>query len=50
MRLDPFVGAYLADPAYVWRRLLDESDGVHHDPGLAPVLAAWVRDLVRVHL
>lgn len=34
MRLNPFVGAYLADPAYVWRRLLDGPDRVHHDPDL----------------
>ncbi|MEU4779769.1 cytochrome P450 [Micromonospora sp. NPDC023633] len=34
MRLDPFVGAYLVDPAQVWRRLLDEPDRAHHDPDL----------------
>ncbi|MFG1779931.1 cytochrome P450 [Micromonospora sp. NPDC049051] len=34
MRLDPFVGVYLADPARVWRRLLDDPDRVHHDPDL----------------
>ncbi|WP_225852472.1 cytochrome P450, partial [Micromonospora sp. AMSO12t] len=34
MRLDPFAGAYLTDPAQVWRRLLDEPEGVRHDPDL----------------
>ncbi|WP_176737224.1 cytochrome P450 [Micromonospora citrea] len=34
MRLDPFAGAYLSDPAHVWRRLLDESGGVRHDDEL----------------
>ncbi|MFG3706185.1 cytochrome P450 [Micromonospora sp. NPDC047670] len=47
MRLNPFVGAYLADPAYVWRRLLDESDGVHHDPDLGLWLIARHADVRR---
>ncbi|MDO3704486.1 cytochrome P450 [Micromonospora sp. C28SCA-DRY-2] len=34
MRLNPFAGAYLADPAQVWRRILDTPGGVHHDPDL----------------
>ncbi|MBQ1076699.1 cytochrome P450 [Micromonospora sp. C31] len=34
MRLDPFVGAYLVDPAQVWRRLLDDPVRVHHDSDL----------------
>ncbi|MFI7428785.1 cytochrome P450 [Micromonospora sp. NPDC049836] len=34
MRLNPFAGAYLADPAQVWRRFLDAPDGVHHDEDL----------------
>ncbi|MFY1594105.1 cytochrome P450 [Micromonospora sp. WMMD737] len=34
MRLDPFAGTYLTDPAQVWRRLLDEPEGVRHDPDL----------------
>ncbi|MGK5741120.1 cytochrome P450 [Micromonospora sp. URMC 103] len=34
MRLHPFDEPYLTDPAPVWRRLLDEPDGVVHDPDL----------------
>ncbi|MEV4544423.1 cytochrome P450 [Micromonospora echinaurantiaca] len=34
MRLNPFAGAYLADPAQVWRRILDTPGGVRHDPEL----------------
>ncbi|MER7456648.1 cytochrome P450 [Micromonospora sp. NPDC126480] len=34
MRLNPFAGAYLTDPAPVWRRLLDGAGGVHHDEEL----------------
>ncbi|WP_422733174.1 cytochrome P450 [Micromonospora sp. WMMD558] len=34
MRLNPFAGAYLADPAQVWRQLLDVPGGVHHDDEL----------------
>ncbi|MFG2108907.1 cytochrome P450 [Micromonospora chersina] len=34
MRWNPFAGAYLADPAQVWGRLLDSPGGVHHDEGL----------------
>ncbi|MEU8299930.1 cytochrome P450 [Micromonospora sp. NPDC048909] len=34
MRLNPFDEPYLTDPAGVWRRILDEPGGVHHDPDL----------------
>ncbi len=34
MRLNPFAGAYLTDPALVWRWLLDAPGGVHHDEDL----------------
>ncbi|WBB67984.1 cytochrome P450 [Micromonospora sp. WMMD812] len=34
MRLNPFDEQYLTDPAGVWRRVLDEPGGVHHDPDL----------------
>ncbi|KAB1915519.1 cytochrome P450 [Micromonospora sp. AMSO31t] len=34
MRWNPFAGAYLADPAQVWRELLDSPGGVHHDEDL----------------
>ncbi|WP_405093368.1 cytochrome P450 [Micromonospora sp. NBC_01392] len=34
MRLNPFAGAYLTDPAGVWARLLAADGGVHHDEEL----------------
>ncbi|MFI6263792.1 cytochrome P450 [Micromonospora sp. NPDC051006] len=34
MRLNPCDEPYLTDPAGVWRRILDEPGGVHHDPDL----------------
>ncbi|NES31614.1 cytochrome P450 [Micromonospora terminaliae] len=34
MRWNPFAGAYLADPAQVWRGLLESPGGVHHDEAL----------------
>ncbi|WP_089155557.1 cytochrome P450 [Micromonospora sp. NBS 11-29] len=34
MRLNPFAGAYLTDPAGVWARLLERDGGVHHDDEL----------------
>ncbi|MGW5561629.1 cytochrome P450 [Micromonospora sp. NPDC003944] len=30
MRLNPFTGVYLTDPASMWRRILDDPDGVHY--------------------
>ncbi|WP_433133086.1 cytochrome P450 [Micromonospora sp. CA-240977] len=30
MRLNPFAGVYLTDPASTWRRILDDPGGVHH--------------------
>ncbi|MGC5285005.1 cytochrome P450 [Micromonospora sp. DT231] len=30
MRLDPFVGVYLTDPAGMWRRILDDPGEVHY--------------------
>ncbi|SCF16473.1 hypothetical protein GA0070607_6343 [Micromonospora coriariae] len=38
MRLNPFTGAYLSDPASVWRRILDDPAGVHH----AEDLGLWL--------
>ncbi|RLP91426.1 cytochrome P450 [Micromonospora sp. BL4] len=38
MRLNPFTGAYLTDPASVWRRILDDPAGVHH----AEDLGLWL--------
>ncbi|MGQ5261386.1 cytochrome P450 [Micromonospora sp. ZYX-F-536] len=38
MRLSPFTGAYLTDPASVWRRILDDPDGVHY----AEDLGLWL--------
>ncbi|MBY8870707.1 cytochrome P450 [Micromonospora sp. PLK6-60] len=47
MRLDPFAGAYLADPAHVWRRLLDGPGGVHHDEDLGLWLITGHADVRR---
>ncbi|MGC4747425.1 cytochrome P450 [Micromonospora sp. DT201] len=30
MRLNPFTGAYLTDPASMWRHILDDPEGVHY--------------------
>ncbi|GGO20283.1 cytochrome P450 [Micromonospora parathelypteridis] len=30
MRLNPFTGAYLTDPASMWRHILDNPEGVHY--------------------
>lgn len=38
MRLNPFAGAYLTDPASMWRRILDDPDGVHY----AEDLGLWL--------
>ncbi|MBM0231932.1 cytochrome P450 [Micromonospora sp. STR1_7] len=38
MRLNPFTGAYLTDPASVWRRILDDPAGVHY----AEDLGLWL--------
>ncbi|MEU7585575.1 cytochrome P450 [Micromonospora sp. NPDC049230] len=38
MRLNPFTGAYLTDPASIWRRILDDPDGVHY----AEDLGLWL--------
>ncbi|WCN84065.1 cytochrome P450 [Micromonospora sp. LH3U1] len=38
MRLNPFAGAYLIDPASMWRRILDDPDGVHY----AEDLGLWL--------
>ncbi|MFF4880735.1 cytochrome P450 [Micromonospora sp. NPDC000668] len=38
MRLGPFTGAYLTDPASVWRRILDDPDEVHY----AEDLGLWL--------
>ncbi|MEU6076912.1 cytochrome P450 [Micromonospora sp. NPDC047074] len=47
MRLDPFVGAYLTDPAQVWRRLLADPERVHHDPDLGLWLISRHADVRR---
>ncbi|MBM0274925.1 cytochrome P450 [Micromonospora tarensis] len=38
MRLNPFTGIYLTDPARMWRRILDDPDGVHY----AEDLGLWL--------
>ncbi|WFE98886.1 cytochrome P450 [Micromonospora sp. WMMD964] len=38
MRLNPFAGIYLTDPASIWRRILDDPDGVHY----AEDLGLWL--------
>ncbi|MEU7972396.1 cytochrome P450 [Micromonospora sp. NPDC049089] len=38
MRLNPFTGVYLADPASMWRRILDDPAGVHY----AEDLGLWL--------
>ncbi|MET8232827.1 cytochrome P450 [Micromonospora sp. NPDC005298] len=38
MRLSPFSGIYLTDPASMWRRILDDPAGVHH----AEDLGLWL--------
>ncbi|MER7589853.1 cytochrome P450 [Micromonospora sp. NPDC127501] len=38
MRLNPFTGLYLTDPASMWRRILDDPDGVHY----AEDLGLWL--------
>ncbi|MEH1163838.1 cytochrome P450 [Micromonospora sp. CPCC 205539] len=38
MRLNPFNGVYLTDPASVWRRILDDPDEVHY----AEDLGLWL--------
>ncbi|MET8089222.1 cytochrome P450 [Micromonospora sp. NPDC005220] len=38
MRLNPFTGVYLTDPASMWRRILDDPDGVHY----AEDLGLWL--------
>ncbi|MEU8087438.1 cytochrome P450 [Micromonospora sp. NPDC049101] len=38
MRLNPFTGAYLTDPASIWQRILDDPDGVHY----AEDLGLWL--------
>ncbi|MFF0369983.1 cytochrome P450 [Micromonospora sp. NPDC005087] len=38
MRLNPFTGTYLSDPASVWRRILDDPAGVHY----AEDLGLWL--------
>ncbi|MEV1157870.1 cytochrome P450 [Micromonospora chokoriensis] len=38
MRLNPFTGTYLTDPASIWRRILDDPDGVHY----AEDLGLWL--------
>ncbi|RAO34107.1 Cytochrome P450 116 [Micromonospora saelicesensis] len=38
MRLNPFAGLYLTDPASMWRRILDDPDGVHY----AEDLGLWL--------
>ncbi|MEW2144600.1 cytochrome P450 [Micromonospora vinacea] len=38
MRLNPFAGVYLTDPASMWRRILDDPDGVHY----AEDLGLWL--------
>ncbi|MEH1102584.1 cytochrome P450 [Micromonospora sp. CPCC 205561] len=47
MRLNPFAGAYLTDPAHVWRRLLDEPGRAHHDPDLGLWLITRYADVRR---
>ncbi|MEU4475672.1 cytochrome P450 [Micromonospora sp. NPDC023888] len=38
MRLNPFAGVYLTDPASMWRRILDDPGGVHY----AEDLGLWL--------
>ncbi|MET8043603.1 cytochrome P450 [Micromonospora sp. NPDC005215] len=38
MRLNPFAGVYLTDPASMWRRILDDPAGVHY----AEDLGLWL--------
>ncbi|MGC4868351.1 cytochrome P450 [Micromonospora sp. DT53] len=38
MRLNPFTGVYLTDPASMWRRVLDNPDGAHY----AEDLGLWL--------
>ncbi|MDG4780950.1 cytochrome P450 [Micromonospora sp. WMMD961] len=38
MRLNPFAGIYLTDPASIWQRILDDPDGVHY----AEDLGLWL--------
>ncbi|MBQ0993693.1 cytochrome P450 [Micromonospora sp. H61] len=38
MRLNPFTGVYLTDPASMWRRIVDDPDGVHY----AEDLGLWL--------
>lgn len=38
MRLNPFAGVYLTDPASMWRRILDDPYGVHY----AEDLGLWL--------
>ncbi|WP_410818831.1 cytochrome P450 [Micromonospora sp. 050-3] len=38
MRLNPFTGIYITDPASMWRRILDDPDGVHY----AEDLGLWL--------
>ncbi|MGS2616196.1 cytochrome P450 [Micromonospora sp. LZ34] len=47
MRLNPFVGTYLTDPAQVWRRILDAPGRVHHDPDLGLWLISRHADVRR---
>ncbi|MFC8300732.1 cytochrome P450 [Micromonospora orduensis] len=47
MRLNPFTGAYLNDPATLWRRILDNPDGVHYAEDLGMWLISGHADVRR---